>query len=93
MSEEMKLLMAMCDALGFAVEVNRDYKEQKESKSNAMRHNTGAFEKGTDRNLVCEPESGGPFCQGILLIDDDGLYTSRLIDPILSYKLTKISLD
>ena len=93
MSEEMKLLMALCDALGFAVEVERDRKERKERHSDAMKHNTGPFEKGTDRALKCEPVSNHPFDQGKLLIDDEGLYTSYLIDPIRSYKLTKINLQ
>ena len=84
MTDEMKLLMALCDALGFGVEVTMDREPRKETKEMAMCHNTGIGWPHTDRRLVCEDHHSGR-----LLIDKDGLYTSELRDPIVSYKLHK----
>ncbi len=78
MSEEMKLIVALCSALGFKVERTIDRKERKETKDNAMKYNTGHV---TERKLTYS---------GVMLdIDKDGMYTSYLTEPEVSYKLIK----
>jgi hypothetical protein len=87
MSEEMKLLMALCDAMGFAVEVETDYNERKEKRDAAMLHNRGVGYPETGRGLRIKP---GSVC-AMLDIDEDGMYTSYLTKPITSYKLTPLA--
>lgn len=81
MSQEMKLLEALCDALGFDVEKTIDRQERKETEYDARKYNRG-FGSSTDRALRTK--------QGQMLdIDSDGMYTSYLINPIVSYKLKR----
>jgi len=82
MTEEMKLLRALCEALGFEVKVNLDYKERKESQNSAMRYNDGRHDH--DRTLKAD----GPTNK--LIIDEEGNYTSVLKVPETSYSLTAI---
>jgi hypothetical protein len=82
MTQEMKLLMALTEALGFDLEVIIDRKERKEEKHNAMEYNKGFGFPAKDRILT----STGP--HGMLDIDEDGLYTSVLKVPTVDYKLT-----
>jgi hypothetical protein len=83
MSEEMKLLMALCDALGFAVVVERDYDERKVTGCEASRINAAVrTPSDTGRGLRTK--------EGIELAkDEQGMYTSYLLEPITSYKLLK----
>lgn len=76
MSNEMKLLTALCDALGFDVVVDIDYQPRKESQTSAMIHNQSHTK--TDRML-----KGGQ----MLDIDEDGMYTSILRIPIVNYRV------
>jgi hypothetical protein len=85
MSKEMKLLMELCSALGFDVETIVDRKERKEHKNTAMRYNKGPGFPQQDRTLKLEAGDMGM----ILDIDEDGMYTSYLKDPEISYKLTR----
>jgi len=81
MTQEMKLLHALCEALGFEVETTLDYMERREPAHTAIKdYNTG---HRVDRVLASE----GPHNR--LTIDTDGSYTSLLISPIVDYKLTK----
>jgi len=80
MTQEMKLLYALCDALDFDVEVNIDYMERKESKKSAMQYNQGRG--GMDRVLAARND-------GSLDIDENGYYTSLLVSPVVDYKLTR----
>jgi len=83
-SQEMKLLEALCDALGFDIHITLDRQERKETHANAMKSNRGPG-ANVDRELLVE--SGG---FGMKLdIDCDGMYTSYLRNPIISYKLSK----
>ncbi|GAG24976.1 unnamed protein product, partial [marine sediment metagenome] len=41
MTNEMKLLTALCDALGFEVEIERDYDDRKVDYAQAMQHQSG----------------------------------------------------
>lgn len=82
MTNEMKLLQALCKALGFHVETIIDRQERKENKIEAMRYNRAYIK--LDRRL----QTTGPM--GALDIDENGLYTSYLINPVISYKLTKM---
>lgn len=79
MSPEMKLLTALCDALGFEVMAEIDHDERKEQETFAMEINS--FHYNGPRVLVAE----GPHNR--LVIDGDGHYTSRLKIPIVSYTL------
>jgi len=81
MTNEMKLLQALCEALGFEVETTLDYMPRKENKSAAMKYNRGPRQ---DRSLAVD----GP--DRALAIDSDGRYTSLLTTPVIDYKLTKI---
>lgn len=82
MSGEMELLKALCDALGFDVYKELDYQDRKETQNSAMRYNR--CDPKVDRTLVCSPDRGMA-----LSIDDDGMYTSQLKSPVITYKLTK----
>lgn len=80
MPDTHKLLMALCDALGFEVENIVDYQRMKETKASAMIHNGP---QPSHRTLLMSGSTGG------LDIDEDGLYTSVLRQPVTDYKLTK----
>ena len=80
MSEEMKLIESLCEALGFKVIKDIDRGERKETQENAMSYNRG-YGYITERGLVT---SG---VDNMLDIDEDGMYTSYLINPIISYKV------
>ncbi len=82
MSKELKLITALCEALCFEVITKVDYQERKETKEAAMRYNRGG---GITRNreLVCKD------IHNALDIDADGMYTSVLINPIISYEVKK----
>lgn len=88
MSNELRLLKAieakqdaLIKALGFETEISFDSKERKESPNVAMRYNKGYPVDG--RILL----SGGS--SSMLDIDSDGNYTSILVEPETTYKLTK----
>ena len=83
MTNEMKLLQELCKALGFEIETVIDRKERKERKQTAMAYNS-PYTK-VDRRPKCGQGKYG----GGLDIDKDGVYTSYLIDPIITYKLTR----
>lgn len=74
MSEEMKLLKAICNALMFDVIKHVDYKERKES--------TPPLNRVGDRMFRSH--------NGAFDIDEDGMYTSYLIEPETSYTVTPI---
>jgi hypothetical protein len=90
MSEEMKLLMALCDAMGFTVETEYDYDERKVSGTVASRINSG-IDYPDFRGLALRTGTGA---MGVAILekDDQGMYTSYRTTPRTSYKLTKISL-
>tara|TARA_R110000851_G_C12776768_1_gene534832 strand:- start:280 stop:531 length:252 start_codon:yes stop_codon:yes gene_type:complete len=79
MSEEIKLLMAMCEALGLKVERIADCRERKEPQQFAMLYK--GLSTSSDRQLR---NTGGMFD-----IDNEGFYTSYLVNPEISYKVTK----
>lgn len=84
MTNEMKLITALCEALGFEIKIERDFKERKEGKTNAMHYQSN----------IDYPQTMGRRLQHTgqrLKIDKDGNYTSQLIEPVLSYKLIKRS--
>jgi len=76
MTNEMKLLTALCEALGFEVEVNFNYKRQKTS--HVIRHGGVRHQK---RRMVTETLSMK------LAIDVNGQYETELIKPETTYKL------
>ena len=78
MTQEMKLLYALCDALGFDVEVNLDYMERKESKESAMQYKQGRV--GMDRVLAAS-ENG----------DYTSLLVSPVVDYKLTRKPITLS--
>jgi len=79
MSEEMKLLMALCDALGFEVKKHADVKERQET-ALAAKHHMNHYAH-TDRQLLD--------INGELAIDSNGMYTSYLRTPETSYTVNK----
>jgi hypothetical protein len=82
MTNEMKLLYALCEALGFEVETTLDHAPRKESKAEAMVINQGTeVYSGSPRALATQGAAG------MLLIDEDGLYTSLLVEPIVDFRL------
>lgn len=83
MTDEMKLLQELCKALGFQVERTINREERKETQERAMRYNRGLKSLLEDRALKTSEDGG-------LDIDKDGMYISYLVNPIISYKLTKI---
>ena len=73
MSDEMKLLKALCEALGFLVEVETDYQEYYMSAGESV-----------SENRCFQINSDGRFAR-----NSEDLRLSRLKKPILSYKLIK----
>jgi len=87
LSEEMKLLRSLCEALGFDVTVDFDYQEQKETQEQFLKHidHVRMFPHAhKDRHFITDGTQA-------YLIDDEGNYTSELKKPISSYILTKKS--
>ncbi len=85
MTNEMKLLMALCDALGYKVETIVDWKESKIDKAESKR--LGQLynpKRKVWRLALTEGRSGLRY-----EIDEDGMYTKMLIEPETSYTLTK----
>ena len=83
MTNEMKLLMAMCDALGFEVETTLDYQEAKITKD---QHNSRVHR--TCHQINDDPRVTSHH-NGKYVFDEDGMYTTKLRSPIVDYKLTK----
>ena len=77
MSDEMKLLEALCEALGFEIKITVDYDERVESPASAEQY--FGLRLNLDRCLASE--------RGEYVIDEDGNYISRFVSPIVSYKL------
>lgn len=77
----MKLLMALCDAMGFAVEVQSDFSEVKVDGATASQISMG-YARDAVRVLKRAPS-------GEALQDAKGMYTSVLIEPIISFELIK----
>ena len=82
MSEEMKLIVALCSALGFKVERTVNYNERKETKETGIQYIMDMVFRGSDRELKTD-------ASGAYLIDEEGGYISRLKHPEISYKLIK----
>lgn len=94
MSNEMKLLMALCDAMGFSVETILDYKEREEGKDAAQKYNKGiGFPNPDGRRLRCGAGGFGDMLERT----DKGGYISQLIQPEISYrvmrKVNEVSMD
>jgi len=89
MSEEMKLIRALCEALGFEVEKELDYKEESmlDVSFNSMNSNYGNGLNHWHQYSGREFVSAG-LGQGYAR-DSKGERITRLINPITSYKLTK----
>jgi len=83
MTQEMKLLMAMCDAMGLEVTTIIDYQPRKETETGARHWNDGY--SGRDRHLSATA--------GRIDIDEDGMRTSLLKAPIVDYKVTSKELE
>jgi hypothetical protein len=83
MTNEMKLLKAFIEVSGFEIEETRDYEERKIT---AGQHATNilVMSKMDGSSIRRERADNGKY-----LIDDDGMYTSYLINPIIDYKVTK----
>lgn len=82
MSNEMKLIMELCGALGFNVEVKADYQERRVSKTLAMELNKPFYRHGHELALCVKGDGQ------MLDIDENDMYLARLTAPIVSYKLT-----
>ncbi len=71
----MKLLQALCHALGFLVHVETDYQEIREP--HYIHHDS--LPKARSYKSHC----------GQFIRDEEGGYTSMLIEPAVTYKLIK----
>lgn len=80
MTQEMKLLMALTEALGFEIETTLDYDERKESEFGKDGIMLGYI--SNPRRMKYNDKHGTG-----MVIDSDGMYTSILADPIVDYKL------
>lgn len=77
MSNEMKLLMALCGALGFNVETIRDYREEV-----VKPHMVEIFTQRIHQERKLKHD--GTSC----IKDSNDNYVSILKEPVVSYKLT-----
>ncbi len=75
MSNEMKLITALCEALGFEVEQSLDYKETREK------------HKLSTMSIHCNIRENVIKSDGSYDVDGHGNYLVRLIDPEITYKL------
>lgn len=82
MSNELKLLTALCEALGFEVKTLLDYQERKESLESAKSY-FSSVPRVRQLSAV----------NGQFVIDDDGNYTSLLTDPVVSFKVRPVDKD
>jgi len=80
MSEEMKLITALTEALGFNVVINLDYKERKVSGTEAHQF-ISLHEIYPDKVWRLETEG----TNNVFLKDSDGQYTMALINPETTY--------
>ena len=83
MTDEMKLLMALCEALGFVVEQKQDYKEMPVCRDIGRNMIAGmSYQQNSEYTL--KTDGNNAWSRG----DDDG-YIRKLRNPEISYKLTK----
>ena len=74
MSDEMKLLQALCEALGFLVEVETDYQEYSISENESINNKFRMIKLDSD---------------GRYMTDENGSYITKLKHPAIAYKLIK----
>lgn len=88
MTNEMKLLMAMCDAMGFEVETTNSHSRKiTRDEARAIGYfSAKPFGYTADKWLVTDEAMES---QPRYLIDSDGMYTEAWVKPIVDYKLTK----
>ena len=83
-----KLLRAFIEAQGYEIKEAPDFDYKKLTKAQAADYfkpkNMGYT---SYRMLVTETAKKG--CQGRYIVDDDGMYTERLVTPVIDYKVTK----
>ena len=77
MSNEMELLKALCHALNFDIHTNRDYEERVSVKPPKSTY-------GLEQDRIAVSDNTGAYVR-----DEDGLYTTRLITPKITYQLSK----
>ena len=78
-SNEMRLLKALCEALGYKIVTTLDYQRKMEDENSALRFKGNSEFMG--RRLVTE-NIGNRF-----YIDENGMYESELVNPIVTYEL------
>lgn len=83
-----KLLRAFIVANGFEIKKVTDYKERKLTKGQASNYFT-IKHFGYQPTHQLETKAGFGMGQSSYLIDDNGMYTERLVIPIIDYKITK----
>tara|TARA_R110002020_G_scaffold436195_1_gene646390 strand:+ start:54 stop:353 length:300 start_codon:yes stop_codon:yes gene_type:complete len=84
MTNEMKLLIALCDALGFEVDTVLDYQEREVSQSDGHKH-IERINSLSNGNMTLKS-----FDQEWIR-SKDGSYFTMLVIPEVEYKLTKKS--
>lgn len=83
MTSEMKLLMALCDALGFEVEVDSDYGEKVITREQTKELLFKQDELLAQGMVFKENDKGG------LYFNDDELNVVMLIEPVSTFRLIK----
>lgn len=87
MTDEMKLLIAMCDAMGFKAERTVDHREKEVPEEEAvqiLRLITSIGSRTEVRPNVMFIMDAGKYRRG-----DNKSYFTQLVEPIIDYKLTK----
>lgn len=82
MGNEMKLLMALCDALGFEVEVEEDFDEKDYTVYGSDMPMLNILNSIPNGRTIC---GDGP----IVEVESGKAINTKLITPICSYKLTR----
>lgn len=83
MSKELKLITSLCEALGFEVKISNDYRPRLEDERICDRSRIFFLNDVEGRRLKYKQG-------GALIIDKNGMYTSELIEPEITYKLIKV---
>jgi hypothetical protein len=84
MSDEMKLLLAMCDAMDLTVEAVLDYKDRKATPEEFNLHQQSIPLMMVPPTWVYVTDGEGAYDR-----DEDGNYTARLYHPEQGFKVTK----
>ena len=85
MTNEMKLITALCEALGFEIKTTVDYQRREESPETAEIYFHPTYGVSNERRLET--------VNGAYVIDEEGYYTSSLVHPVVDFQVVPAETD